>query len=225
MRESTEAVSIPISPAPRETLQDHVYRKVKDLILSGEIAPGRSITIKSLATAFAVSHMPVREALQRLTAERALTVVSGRSVGIPPLSGERLADLRRVRSEVEGMAAAWAAGAADEADLDRLDQLNEALDQAVAGNDVKAYLHANRAFHFTVYAAAGSPALLSMIESLWLQISPYFNLLHASGNYVEANEQHRALAQALRRRDADAARRAVQADIDAAARQLKALLG
>ncbi len=224
MRESSEAASIPVSPAPRETLQDHVYRKVKDLILSGEIEPGRSITIKSLATAFAVSHMPVREALQRLTAERALTVVSGRSVGIPPLSGERLADLRRVRNEVEGMAAAWAADAADEEALDQIDRLNEALDRAVDSNDVKAYLHANRAFHFTVYAAAGSPSLLSMIESLWLQISPYFNLLHASGNYVEANQHHRAMAKALRERDAEAARIAVQADIAAAADQLERLL-
>lgn len=46
--------------------------------------------------------MPVREALHRLVAEKALTVVAGRSVGIPPLSIERLKDLKRVRVEIEG---------------------------------------------------------------------------------------------------------------------------
>src|SRR5262245_17751515 len=88
---------LPFAPAPRETLQEYVYRRVKDLILTGDIAPAQSITINSLAEAFAVSHMPVREALRRLIAERALTVISGRSVGLPALSVEHLDDLRRVR--------------------------------------------------------------------------------------------------------------------------------
>jgi DNA-binding FadR family transcriptional regulator len=55
-------------------------------------------------------------------------------------------------------------------------------------------------------AAAGSEALLSIMESLWLQISPYFNLLHGSGNYAVSNEQHEAMLNAIRVRAA--ARRA-----------------
>lgn len=60
---------LPFAPAPRETLQDYVYQRVKELILTGDIAPGQSVTFNSLASAFAVSHMPVREALRRLVAE------------------------------------------------------------------------------------------------------------------------------------------------------------
>ena len=69
------------------------------------------MTVQSLAEAFGVSAMPVREALHRLSAAQALTVVAGRSVGIPALTVERLEDLRRVRGEIEGLAAAWAAAA------------------------------------------------------------------------------------------------------------------
>lgn len=216
---------IPSAPAPRETLPDHVYRQLKELILSGDIEPGQSITIQSLATAFEVSHMPVREALKRLTAERALTVVSGRSVGIPPLSRDRLEDLRRVRDEVESIAVQWAAERIEEPALARLDALNDKLDSAVTTGDTKSYLHANREFHFTIYDAAGSPILMSIIEGLWLQISPYFNLLQKSGNYVESNQHHRALADALRKGDPVAARQALQADIATAANSLQQLLG
>ena len=53
--------------------------------------------------------MPVREALKRLTAAGALSLVTGRSMGIPRLTLERLADLRRVRLSVEGTATEWAA--------------------------------------------------------------------------------------------------------------------
>ena len=145
---------LPFAPAPRETLQDYVYERVKDLILTGDIAPGQSVTINALASAFAVSHMPVREALRRLIAERALTVISGRSVGLPALSVEHLEDLRRVRVEVEGIATEWATRNLSAADHDALAGLVAAMNRADAENDVKGYLHANRDFHFAIYRAA-----------------------------------------------------------------------
>ena len=109
--------------SPRDTLQDHVYRQLCELILNGEIAPGQLITIQSLADAFGVSAMPVREALQRLTAARVLTVISSRSIGIPPLTAERLADLRRVRLEVESLAAIWATPNIAAAEIARLEDM------------------------------------------------------------------------------------------------------
>src|SRR5947209_1366860 len=93
--------NIPHRPVVRGTLPGEIYRAIKELILYGGSAPGELVTIQSLADAFGVSAMPVREALQRLTAEKALTVVSGRSVGIPELDASRLRDLCRVRVEIE----------------------------------------------------------------------------------------------------------------------------
>lgn len=66
------------------------------------------------------------------------------------------------------------------------------------------------------YRAARSENLLSIIENLWLQISPYFNMLHGSGNYSTANERHREMVSALRDRDVELIMKAVRADIDAA---------
>lgn len=202
-----------IVPLSRDTLQERVYRQVSDLILNGEIAPGELVTIQSLAELFGVSTMPVREALKRLAAAGALTLVTGRSMGIPRLSLERLKDLRRVRLEVEGLAAEWAARAIEADELAQLQQICDTLDRAVAAGDTKGFLRANRGFHFTVYHAARSPTLVALIETLWLQISPYFNLLHGSGNYVSANTQHHALLEALRAHDGKAARAALCADI------------
>ena len=90
------------------------------------------------------------------------------------------------------------------------------MKQATQAGDVKGYLRGNRAFHFEVYRAAGSETMLAIIESLWLQISPYFNLLHGSGNYVAANKQHEAMLIAIRGGDKVALKAAVRADIDGA---------
>ena len=206
---------VEIVPLSRETLQDRVFRHVSELILDGSIVPGEMVTVQSLADAFGVSPMPVREALSRLTAANALTVVSGRSIGIPALSRARLTDLRNVRFEIEAIAAGWAAERCDEPVLAVLATHLQSLEAANANGDVKTYLRANYAFHFSIYRAAGSENLLKIIENLWLQISPYFNMLHDSGNYSTANAHHLEMLTALRRRDAAAVQKAVRADIEA----------
>src|ERR1700757_3411756 len=86
-----------VVPLARDTLHERAYRRICDLILDGEIAPGQVVTIANLADAFGVSTMPVREALKRLMTAGALSLVTGRSIGVPRLSLDRLADLRRVR--------------------------------------------------------------------------------------------------------------------------------
>ena len=204
------------TPISRDTMQDRVYRRLCDMILDGEIEPGQLVTIQSLAATFGVSHMPVREALKRLLAAKALTVVSGRSIGIPRLSRSALEDLRKVRLEVESLAAVWACRNIKPAELDVLREECQKLESANAAEDVHSYLRANRAFHFSLYKAAGSETLLSVIEMLWLQISPYFSLLHESGNYSSANMQHSMMVSALEKKDEQGIEIAIRADIDAA---------
>ena len=66
--------------------------------------------------------------------------------------------------------------------------------------------------------------MLSIIESLWLQIGPYFNLLNATENWWVSNAEHKTIRDAMIRKDGAAARRALQTDIEAAAAALKSIL-
>jgi DNA-binding GntR family transcriptional regulator len=211
-----------ITPLARDTLQEQVYRQLCDLILDGSLAPGETITVQGLADAFGVSPMPVREALKRLTAANALTVVSGRSVGIAPLSRARLTDLRNVRLEIEAVAAGWGVRRATPEDVDDGARHFAALEAATAAGDRKGYLRSNHALHFTIYRASGSEILTGIIEALWLQISPYFHKLRET--YTVANSHHREMVEALRAHDEAAVRRAVRADIESAYRSLMAQL-
>lgn len=205
---------VEIVPLSKETLQDQVFRHVTELILDGSIVPGETVTVQSLADAFGVSPMPVREALRRLSSANALTVISGRSIGIPALSRKQLTDLRNVRFEVEGIAASWAAQKRSDTEIPEFSRHLAALEEANGAGDVKAYLRANYTFHFAIYRAARSEILLKIIKDLWLQVSPYFNMLH--GSYTTANTYHQDMFAALRDKNAEAMRIAVCADIDAA---------
>jgi DNA-binding GntR family transcriptional regulator len=219
-----KTAALPLKPVPRGTLPDEIYRQIKELILDGGIAPGELMTIQGLADGFGVSAMPVREALQRLTAEKALTIVSGRSVGIPELRASRLRDLYRVRLEVETMATVWAAEAINGQDISRLEGLVAMMAKAIEDGDSRQYLRGNYDFHFTIYRASGSETMLAIIEGLWLQVSPYFHSLRASGNYVASNRKHAAITAALKKRDAGAASAAMRDDLQGAAQVLLSLL-
>jgi DNA-binding GntR family transcriptional regulator len=210
-----------VSPLRRETLEDGVYRQLSEMILTGGIAPGESITVASLADAFQVSPMPVRNALARLTSAGALTVISGRTIGIPKLTRERLEEVMRVRLTVEPAAAAWAAEKSDAASLPRLKETFQALWDNEQAGYTKLYLQANYNFHFEIYRLAQSSLMMSIIESLWLQISPYFHLLSSSGNSQISQRHHEAIFKAIETNRPDSARQAMHGDIADAFEVLK----
>src|ERR1700729_3501493 len=93
----------------RETVQERVYGVLRDRLMRGGFEPGQKLKIADLATALGTSAMPVREALNRLTVERALETLPSRTVRVPALSKDALQDLRETRFAIEGLAISRAA--------------------------------------------------------------------------------------------------------------------
>src|SRR3984885_607306 len=74
----------------RETVQERVYSALRDQLMRGGFEPGQKLKIAALAEAFGTSAMPVRDALNRLTVERALETLPSRTVRVPALSKDAL---------------------------------------------------------------------------------------------------------------------------------------
>ena len=205
-----------IKPVRRATLQTAVYEQLCELILEGNLAPGESITVANIAKAFNVSPMPVREAITRLMAAGALTVVSGRSIGVPQLDRSVFTDLRNVRLEIEAVSLRWAIQNASEAFHRDLDDKLNAMVSAEQKGEVKGFIRANYGFHFAIYRQANSPILLETISRIWLRINPYFHLLRQSGHYSISNDQHREIVEGIVQRDENKAVEALRSDINSA---------
>ncbi len=205
-----------IKPVRRATLQTAVYEQLCELILEGNLAPGESITVASIAKAFDVSPMPVREAITRLMASGALTVVSGRSIGVPQLDRSVFTDLRNVRLEIEAVALRWAIKNATEAFHQDLHDKLDAMVSAEQKGEVAGFIRANYGFHFAIYRQANSPVLLETISNLWLRINPYFHLLQQTGHYKISNDQHREIVEGIVSKDELRAVEALNDDINSA---------
>lgn len=199
----------------RETVQERVYGALRDQLMRGGFEPGQKLKIAELAEAFGTSAMPVRDALNRLTVERALETLPSRTVRVPALSKDALQDLRETRFAIEGLAISRAASNMTPASLAALEKIIEAQSETDEEHVSERSAQQNRAFHFTIYRESGSTILLPIIESLWLQFGPY--LREASerfdGGEGRGTNFHLDILNALSRGDGVAARAALEADI------------
>jgi DNA-binding GntR family transcriptional regulator len=201
-----------------ETLSDKAYLEIRRALMTGKFAPGDPLVIRTLADTYGISATPIRDALQRLVAEKSLEVLANRTITVPYLTADRFVELRRIRMALEGLAAELAVANLGTKDLKRLDDLISEMDDDIADNDVRAYLAHNKQFHFCLYSRANSPLMLELIENLWARVGPFLNSLFESSHYLpHANEHHRRMLAAARQHSGANVRRALVRDIEAAA--------
>jgi DNA-binding GntR family transcriptional regulator len=215
----------PVELGEGATAHREVYQQLREALMSGQFRPGQPISIRYLVQMLGVSATPVREALRRLEADRALVSGANRTLTVPELSLSDLRELRNIRLALEGLATMEAAALVSQAEVASLERLCAAMEQAIAADDFDGYLAANWRFHRVIYGAARSQLLLSMIEGLWLRVGPFIRLALPGPEHTEHSMAcHRAALKALRTGDAEAARAAIVADISGAADDLARLL-
>jgi DNA-binding GntR family transcriptional regulator len=67
----------------RDTLQQRVADRLRQLLTEGSIAPGDKLNERLLCERLGVSRTPLREAMRLLAAERLLTLDPGRGATAP----------------------------------------------------------------------------------------------------------------------------------------------
>jgi DNA-binding GntR family transcriptional regulator len=187
--------------------------------MDGVLTPGQTFTIRTVAEVFGTSPMPVRVALKRLVAERALELKPNRSVVLPVMTRARFQEILQVRLSLESMVAARGAARVTPATITAMVKDHDDMCAAAAAGLASAYLAANRRFHFRLYEAAETVVMMPIIETMWMQIGPHLNQMFSGRKrgISVAEHHHSDLLRALRRRDEQAAAKAIWDDLSDAA--------
>lgn len=195
------------------TLQEKVYQELRHSLMVGAFVPGQALSLRKLAASLNTSLMPVREAVNRLTAERAFEILPNRTIIVPSMGREKLAELMRWRKNLEGAAAEEACLKVSSHIIKQLEVLNKDLHQAVKKNELHLTLVKNQEFHFKIYEASGNNIVIPMIESLWLQAGPviYFSL--ASPQIVWNGSHHLNAIEGLKDKNPAVVKAAIEDDI------------
>lgn len=195
------------------SLNDRVYDALRTGLLEGRLRPHQRLKIRDLAATMRVSETPVREAVMQLVRERALVLQTNRSFTVPRLTVAQYLELRQIRLELEGLAAACAAEHISAKQIAILARLHSRLLKAEAGGQASEAVRLNWHFHSLIYEQAQMPELFNLIQGLWLRNGPLLTYLypHAAPTYP-GRHRHLDVIDALRDRDGAAVRASIQAD-------------
>ena len=213
----------------RSTLWDRAYAALKSALLAGKFAPGDRVVLRQVADDLGISLTPVRDAVNRLIAEKVLERgglgPAGAAV-VPMLDADQFVQLMTVRARLEPMAAAAAAAPATAPGLAAVEQLLVEMKRAVQEGRTEQYLESHYQFHFRIYDMCRMPIVEEIIENAWLRCAPTLRL--GLPQYIpglKRYEHHVDTLTALRRGDGAAAAEAIRADIESARNDIAALLG
>ncbi|QXJ24273.1 GntR family transcriptional regulator [Actinomadura graeca] len=190
------------------TAQEFVLTELRRAITTGRFRPGTPVRQDAIAEEFGVSRVPLREALKTLQGEGLVGYRAHRGYFVEELSLDDLREVYRIRELLEGEAIRKAVTRLTPERLQELERAQDEVERAAADMDVLTMAAANRNFHMTLFECAGMPRLTRLIATLWDATDAYRSIYYAEDdNRERVIAEHQATLDALRRRDAEEARR------------------
>ncbi len=209
-------------------VSDRVAEEILRLISTGALVPGQRLPgEREIALRMGVSRVSVRAALQQLKAQGLISSVQGGGTRVRSSAVEldrpltellrtnrgNLHDLAEICAILEVWAAKRAAEHATAEDMARLDALLVAMDDAhrarqyKAEDDVRLHFAIAQASHSAVYIH-----LLSVIRDIVSAMLDFhrYELFSRPEDDVAVNAQHRAIVEAIRSRNPEAAAQAMR---------------
>jgi DNA-binding GntR family transcriptional regulator len=222
------------SVAQRRDRPTEAYEQLRQLIITGQLAPGNRITELDIAGRLGVSRTPARAVLQRLGEQGyVLSPNPGKQsrVVVAPLTADDARELYAIVGEIEGLAACWAARLQPARrtplvqELERVNDEIRRLGAAEAANASRIF-ELDMAFHRCYVRAIHAPRLHGLHDSISAHRERYVRLyastlVHHVGAPVS---EHARIIQGIRRGSATLAQEAVRTHYAHAIERLSAVI-
>ena len=191
---------------PRTGLHEHAARKLRALIVRGDLLPGEPLLEVNLSEALGISRTPLREALKQLAAEGLVELQLNRSAVVAPLRREELTELFEAVSGIERCAAELAAVRMTAQDVERLEALQTRIERHHDRGELRDYFEVNQQIHGVIVGFARNSVLKASHDALLPRVErARLFALSADGRWEESVREHKQILAALKARDAERA--------------------
>lgn len=204
------------------SLGQMAYDAVRSAIEQGNLTPGDRISEYKVAEWLHISRTPAREGLLRLESEGLLASHPRRGLVVASIDNEMVRELYAAREFLEGQVAGLAAQNASRPEIDELLRLVETEAEvrslAESRDDSATFYEHNKIFHQQIYRAAHNRYLMKFLSTMndiivgEHRLSPFTDKKRRQSILRE----HRLIAEAIARRDAQGADEAARAHMRAA---------
>ncbi|MGH3012836.1 MAG: GntR family transcriptional regulator, partial [Gaiellaceae bacterium] len=167
-------MTVPASaPLEISSVEDGVYRALRQAIGRLELAPGERLRLEELAARFGVSLTPVRHALRRLESEGLVVSKRRRGSRVAPLSVEELEEIQALRLGLETFLARLGAEAITEEALGEMTAARDEMERAFRAGDLDAYLASFWSLRDACYRCAERPRLERTLQDQRVRVERY----------------------------------------------------
>lgn len=202
------------------TLATSIHSRLRRDILRGVFRPGERLRLDRLCERYTIGSTPLREALNRLSAEELVVREEQRGFRVAPVSLSDLAELTKtlcwiselaLRESIRNGDAAWEEAVVLAAH--RLSRVPREGEEGYASFNPE-WEERHRAFHLTLIAACGSRWLIDFYATLMDRNTRYRYLAFADGSEPrDVESEHRAIVDAVLARDPNRAVAAANAHV------------
>lgn len=192
------------------SLRNKIFNKIREDIIEGRYNDGEPLVETKLAEEFGVSRTPIREVIRQLELDGLVESVPNRGVFVVGITSEDIRDIYEIRILVEGLAAKWAADKINDEELKSLINACELMEFYTTKGDIEQIARFNTEFHEIIFEAARSKFLKKILTNIqsyiqWARLSS----LKTEGRAKLALGEHKAIVEAFKNRDPDAAERLI----------------
>lgn len=199
------ALDKPAKSFQRGAASGEIYGVLRDEILTLKLEPGSPLDETSLSNRFSVSRSPIREALNRLLAERLVETLPNRSTIVAQVDLRNFAQFIQALDVQQRLATRLAAQNRTAIDIARLRSLAGAFNETIDGAPPLGIMQANYAFHIAVSEAGRNPYVTRHYREL---LSEARRLLHIHVQFLDTmnrkevmQDQHHDIVDAIEAQD------------------------
>ena len=192
---------------------EDIYQRLKAKVVAFHLRPGDRLNEGALAKEFEVSRTPLREALNRLVAEKFVEFRAGSGFFCRALKAQEIFDLFEMRRILEVANARAACERATDGELQDLSDALYATGLEAEGLTVAEACARDEAFHMGIANLAGNAVVTGQLGQINERIR-FIRWIEMSHRVTKTKEQHKAIMAALLARDADTAAQELAAHID-----------
>lgn len=208
-------------PVHRQSVVDLALSALREKILRGDYPEGAPLRQDAVAAELGVSRIPVREALRQLEAEGLVTLSPNYGAVVSTLSLDEIREIFELRALTEADLLARAIPRTEATDVQRATMILDRYREALRSGDTTEWGPLNWQFHAAIYAPAGRPLTLGIVQNLHHQSERYTRMqLALTHGETRADEEHRAILRAVEAGDAGRACALLAEHILGAGRQL-----
>jgi DNA-binding GntR family transcriptional regulator len=198
-------------PAISGTSYNRIRDAIRNSIFNRELAPGTRLKVQELARRYAVSPIPIREALQQLQGEGLVVIAPNRGATVRVIDRTLISNIFDIREAIDGMLARNGAPVASSEQIEHLRGIEDAIEAAVRSDDFERAGELGRKFHEFIGFIAGNEeavkirrAHANVFRSVKTAMGP------ARVRAASRRDEHLAIVDALGRHDPMAAEAAAR---------------